>query len=150
MKVTECMSRDVSYVSPDQPIHEAARMMLDSDTGALPVGSEDRVEGMITDRDITVRVVAEQRSFDTQVRDIMTNDVVAAFEDQDVDDVALMMSDLQVRRLPVLSRDQRLVGIVSLADLARSEDASTAEAALSGIAEPGGSHNQGAGVSASS
>jgi CBS domain-containing protein len=144
------MSRDVSYVSPDQPIHEAARMMLDSDTGALPVGSEDRVEGMITDRDITVRVVAEQRSFDTQVRDIMTNDVVAAFEDQDVDDVALMMSDLQVRRLPVLSRDQRLVGIVSLADLARSEDASTAEAALSGIAEPGGSHNQGAGVSASS
>jgi CBS domain-containing protein len=144
VKVTECMSRDVSYVSPDQTIQEAARMMLDSDTGALPVGSEERVEGMITDRDIAVRAVAEQRSLDTPVREIMSSDVIAAFEDQDVDDVALMMSDLQVRRLPVVSREQRLVGIVSLADLARSDDASTAEAALSGISEPGGDHNQSA------
>ena len=141
MKIADCMSRDVSVVTPDQPIFEAAKMMLEIDAGALPVVVDDKVEGMITDRDIAVRAVAEQMGPDTAVRTIMSGELVAAYEDEDADDVALRMSDLQIRRMPVLSRDQALLGMISLADLARSDDGSTAEEALSGISEPGGDHS---------
>jgi CBS domain-containing protein len=143
MKVSEIMSSDVQVISAEQPIQEAARLMMDADTGALPVGDGERLIGMVTDRDIAVRAVAEGRGPETPVRDVMSERPLFAWDDQDVDEVALQMSDAQVRRMPVLSREgERLVGIVSLGDLARSDRDDAAQAALEGISEPGGEHNQ--------
>jgi CBS domain-containing protein len=143
MKVSEIMSSDVQVISAEQPIQEAARLMMDADTGALPVGDGERLIGMVTDRDIAVRAVAEGRGPETPVRDVMSERPLFAWDDQDVDEVALQMSDAQVRRMPVLSREgERLVGIVSLGDIARSDRDDAAQAALEGISEPGGEHNQ--------
>ncbi len=143
MKISEIMSSDVQTIAPDQPIQQAARVMLDQDTGAIPVGEGERLIGMVTDRDITVRAVAEGRGPDTPVREVMSERLLFAWDDQDVEDVALQMSDAQVRRMPVLSRQgERLVGIVSIGDLATQGDSDAAEAALSGVSEPGGEHNQ--------
>jgi CBS domain-containing protein len=143
MKVSEIMSSDVQVIAADQPIQQAARLMIDSDTGFLPVGDGERLIGMVTDRDITVRAIAEGRGPDTPVRDVMSDRPLFAWDDQDIEDVAIQMSDAQVRRMPVLSRDgERLVGVVSLGDISRRGDSDTAEAALSGVSEPGGEHNQ--------
>ena len=143
MKISEIMSSDVQTITPDQPIQQAARLMLDADTGALPVGEGDRLIGMVTDRDITVRAVAEGRGPDTPVREVMSEKLLFAWDDQEVEDVAMQMSDAQVRRMPILSREgERLVGIVSIGDLATQGESDTAEAALSGVSEPGGEHNQ--------
>jgi CBS domain-containing protein len=137
------MSSDVEVVTPEQSIREAAQFMLRADAGAMPVGEGDRLIGMVTDRDITVRGVAEGLSPDASVRDVMTEDLVYCYDDDDVENVAMQMSDAQVRRLPVLSRDgDRLVGIVSLGDISRSEQAEAAQVALDGITDPGGEHNQ--------
>ena len=100
MKVSEAMTRDVRVANPDQSIREAAQMMLDLDAGALPVGAEDRLIGMITDRDIAIRGVARGRTPDTPVRDVMTADVKYCFEDEEIENVARNMADIQVRRLP--------------------------------------------------
>ena len=119
MKVGELMTPDVEIVAPDDTLHTAARMMADLDTGALPVGENDRLVGMITDRDITIRAVAEGRDPDkAKVRDAMSEQIRFCFEDEDTQEVGRKMSDWAVRRLPVLNRDKRLVGIVSLGDLA--------------------------------
>lgn len=143
MKISEVMTPNPEVVTPEQPIQEAARRMLDADTGALPVGDGERLIGMVTDRDITVRAVAEGRGPDTPIREVMSEKLLFAWDDQDVDEVAIQMSDAQVRRFPVLSREgERLVGIVSLGDLAQSSDSDAAEVALSGVSEPGGEHNQ--------
>jgi CBS domain-containing protein len=143
MKIAECMTQDVEIVSPDQPIREAAQFMLRADAGIMPVSEGDRLVGMVTDRDIAVRAVAEGRGPDTPVRDIMSGDVLFCFEDDEVEAVAMKMSDAQVRRMPVLSReDDRLVGIVSLGDISRSEQGEAAAVALDGITDPGGEHNQ--------
>jgi len=137
------MTADVELVTPEQPISEAAQFMLRADTGVLPVGEGDRLIGMVTDRDITVRAVAQGRGPDTPVRDVMTEDLVYCFEDDDVEEVALKMSDNQVRRMPVLSREgENLVGIVSLGDISRSDQSEAAAVALDGITDPGGEHNQ--------
>ena len=143
MKIAECMSRDVQIVQPDQPIREAAQFMLRSDSGSMPVCDGDRLIGMLTDRDIAVRAVAEGRGPDTPVREAMTDHIDYCFEDDDIEQVAIRMSDAQVRRFPVLSRDDnRLVGIVSLGDLSRSEQGEAAQVALDGVTDPGGQHNQ--------
>ena len=143
MKVAECMSSDVQIVTPDQPIQEAARFMLSADAGAMPVTEGDRLVGMVTDRDIAVRAVAEGLGPDTPVRDVMSGDILYCFEDDDIADVAIKMSDSQVRRMPVLSRQsEQIVGIVSLGDLSRSEQSDAAGVALDGITDPGGEHNQ--------
>lgn len=143
MKVAECMTTDVEVVTPEQPIQQAAQFMLRADAGALPVGDGERLIGMVTDRDITVRAVAEGRGPDTPVRDVMTEDLVYVYDDDDIENAATVMSDRQVRRLPVLSREgERLVGIVSLGDISRSNDAESASVALDGITDPGGEHNQ--------
>ena len=119
MKVSELMTPNVEIVAPDDTLHTAARMMADLDTGALPVGENDRLVGMITDRDITIRAVAEGRDPDkAKVRDAMSEQIRFCFEDEDTQEVSRKMSDWAVRRLPVLNRDKRLVGIVSLGDLA--------------------------------
>lgn len=143
MKIAECMSRDVQIVQPDQPIREAAQFMLRSDAGSMPVCDGDRLVGMLTDRDIAVRAVAEGRGPDSPVREAMTDHVDFCFDDDEIEEVAMRMSDSQVRRFPVISRqDNKLVGIVSLGDLSRSEQGEAAQVALDGITDPGGQHNQ--------
>ncbi|MBV9017896.1 MAG: CBS domain-containing protein [Alphaproteobacteria bacterium] len=118
MKIAELMTPDVEVIGPDDTLHTAAKMMADLDAGILPVGENDRLVGMITDRDITVRAVAEGRDPEkTTVRDAMSDQVRYCFDDEDPQQVAQKMGALQVRRLPVLNRDKRLVGIVSLGDL---------------------------------
>ena len=142
MKVKDVMSHDVEVVNPDESIRDAASAMERIDAGILPVGENDRLVGMITDRDIAVRAVGKGHGPDAKVRDIMTKDVKYCFEDDDVDEVCANMSDIQVRRLPVLNGEKRLVGIISLGDIARREDPENAGNALSGIAQPGGQHTQ--------
>lgn len=143
MKIAEVMTPNPEVVSSEQPIQEAARRMLDSDTGALPVADGERLIGMVTDRDIAVRAVAEGRGPETPVRDVMSEKLLFAWDDQDVDEVAMQMSDAQVRRMPILSREgETLVGMVSIADLVQSNQGEAAGVAVAGVTEPGGEHNQ--------
>ena len=142
MKVSDAMSRDVPLASPTQSIRNAAKIMAKIDAGALPVGENDRLIGFITDRDITIRAVAEGKTSTTKVRDIMSEEVLYCFEDQDLEEVAQNMREMKVRRLPVINREKRLVGIISLGDLARNEDPGTTGQTISSICEPGGEHSQ--------
>ncbi len=141
-KISEVMSREVQTVTPESTAQEAAGFMLQADAGAIPVTEGERVIGMITDRDIAVRGVAEGRGPDTPVRELMTDGVVTAREDDDIEDVAIRMSDEQVRRMPIVDQNERLVGIVSLADVSRSDLGEAASVALGGVTDPGGQHNQ--------
>jgi CBS domain-containing protein len=136
------MSRDVQVASPKQSIRDAARIMAKIDAGVLPVGDNDRLVGVITDRDIAIRAVAEGKAPTTKVGDVMSHEVLYCFEDQDLEDIAQNMAEMKVRRMPVVNRDKRLVGIISLGDLARREDASTTGHTVSEISEPGGEHSQ--------
>jgi CBS domain-containing protein len=142
MQVSQAMSPDVRIASPNQSIRDAARLMAHIDAGALPVGENDQLVGMITDRDIAVRAVGAGKGPDTPVREIMSKEVKYCFEDDDLDEVAQNMADIKVRRLPVLDRNKRLVGILSLGDIALAEGAGSAGSALCGISEPGGEHSQ--------
>lgn len=142
MKVSEVMTNDVRTVTPDQSVREAASFMLRADAGSIPVCEGDKVIGMITDRDIAVRGIAEGRGPDTLVRDLMTDHIICAHADDNVDEIAQRMSKEQVRRLPVLDTEQRLVGIVSLGDLARETRGESAHEALEGVSQPGGSTAQ--------
>jgi CBS domain-containing protein len=142
MKVRECMSRQVMVANPRQAIAEAARMMSECDAGILPVGEDDRLVGMVTDRDIVVRAVAKGLPSSTPVRDVMSDDqVLYCFEDDDVAEVAENLAEQQVRRLPVLNREKRLVGIISLGDIAQATE-KKAGVAVAGITRPGGKHDQ--------
>lgn len=123
MKISEIMTRNVKTTSPDQSIRDCAALMAQIDSGALLVNDKDRLIGMITDRDIAIRAVAEGLDHETPVRKIMTPSICYCFEDEDVQHVAENMADIQVRRLPVLNREKRLVGIVSLSNLSRSDKA---------------------------
>src|SRR5215471_10683460 len=119
MQVRNVMTKGAECVRPSNSLQEAAQKMKNQDVGALPVCGNDRLVGLITDRDIAVRAVAEgcdPRT--TTVKDVMTPDVLYCSEDQDVQEAAQLMCEHQVRRLVVLNRDKRLVGIVSLGDLA--------------------------------
>jgi CBS domain-containing protein len=136
MKILEIMTRNPELIDPDSSIRDAAKRMRDENIGALPVGENDRLIGMVTDRDIAVRGVAEDRTpATTTVRDVMSQKIFYCFEDDDVEDAARCMADNQVRRLPILNRDKRLTGIVALADIAQSgEECETI--ALEGVSEP--------------
>jgi CBS domain-containing protein len=142
MKVSEVMTRDVQTVRPDQTAREAASFMLRADAGSIPVTDGGRLVGMITDRDIAVRGVAEGHGPDTRVSELMTNDIVSVRESDDTDDVAVRMSEAQVRRLPVIDDQERLCGIVSLGDLTQQGEDDAAEQALEGVTQPGGQHQQ--------
>lgn len=133
MKVSEIMTRQTHLARPDETLREVARTMSEQDIGALPVGETDRLVGMITDRDIAIRAVAEGKNPDTKVRDIMTEQVRYCFEDEDLEQVAETMADLQMRRLPVVDREKRLVGIISLGDIATGKRPVYAEEALRGV-----------------
>jgi CBS domain-containing protein len=142
MRVADCMTRDVRIANPDETIRQAAQTMASIDAGVLPVSENDRLVGMITDRDIAVRGVADGKGPDAKIRDVMSAEVSYCFEDEDVDDVLRNMGDIKVRRMPVLNRDKRLVGIVSLSDMATGGEKPRAGEALHQIAEPGGPHSQ--------
>jgi CBS domain-containing protein len=144
MKVAEVMTRQVELAKPDDTIQQAAQKMARLDVGVLPVAEGDRLVGMITDRDIAIRAVGEGKGPNTRVSEIMTREVKYCYEDEDVEEVARNMAQLQVRRLPVVTRDKRLVGIVSLADIARKHQPAGAGEALQGIAQKGGQHSQSA------
>ena len=136
-QLKDLMSRDVKVIGPEMTIREAARAMHDGGFGMLPVSENDRMIGAISDRDIAIRAVAEGKGPDTKVRDVMSEGISWAYEDDTVDKAAKIMSERQVRRLPVVNRDKRLVGIVSLGDFAvESGDIKPAAAALAKISEP--------------
>jgi CBS domain-containing protein len=142
MKISEVMTTDVETIGADQTAREAASFMLRADAGSIPVCEGDKVVGMITDRDIAVRGVAEGRGPDTPVSELMSDGIICARDDEDVDTVARRMSEEQIRRLPVLDADDKLCGIVSLGDLARETRGEAAEQALEGVSAPGGQHQQ--------
>lgn len=129
MNITQVMTTDVWVGSPDDTLQKAAQMMSDYDFGILPIVENNQLVGMLSDRDITIRAVAKGFSpNEHNVREIMTHDVQRINQDESVEDAAQMMSDLQVRRLPVVDSDEQLVGIVSLGDLAISDDKAAGEA----------------------
>lgn len=135
MIISEVMTRDVRIVSPDDTLESAARLMGEQDFGSLPVAENDRLVGMVTDRDIAIRAVARGLlPRESTVREIMSAEIKYVYDDESVRDVANVMGDLQVRRLPVLNRGKRLVGIVSLGDLALTKPTSAGDA-LQAIAE---------------
>jgi CBS domain-containing protein len=143
MRVSEVMTRGVRVANPDQTIGEAARLMAEIDAGSLPVGEDERLVGMITDRDIAVRAVAREMPASTKVREIMSEEVLYCFEDEEVAEVAANMSDVKVRRLPVVDRDKRLVGIVSLGDVSKSDNAAAAGQTVAEISTPGAHSRRG-------
>jgi CBS domain-containing protein len=142
MKVSKIMSRDVTLLNPDQTICVAASLMAEIDAGALPVGENDRLVGMVTDRDIVIRAVAQGKSADTKVANVMSKEVLYCFDTDEIDEVARNMGKARVRRLPVVNRDKRLVGIVSLGDLARNDDATNIGQTMTRVSTPGGKHDQ--------
>lgn len=142
MQVNEIMTRDVECARPDTTLQQAALKMQSLNVGSLPVCENDQVIGMITDRDITIRATAEGRDpKDMRVREVMTENVVFCFEDQQVGQAAEIMREHQIRRLPVLNHNRKLVGIVSLGDIV----VETGNDPLSGhtlerISEPAGTY----------
>jgi CBS domain-containing protein len=144
MKVSECMTRDIQTAEADQPIQSAAQSMLKADAGSIPVCDGGRVIGMITDRDLAVRALAQGYGPETPVRKVMSTDIVCCSEDDAVENAARKMSDSKVRRIPVLGRDgMKLVGILSLGDITKG-DAGLAERALHDVTERSALHNQSA------
>ena len=140
MRVSEPMTREVRVATPGQSIRDVAKIMDEINAGSLPVGENDRLVGMITDRDIAIRAVAQGKGPDTPVREVMSSEkVLYCYEDDEVGSVAKNMSDEQVRRLPVVNREKRLVGIISFGDVAQNETRVVGRAAK-GVTKPGGSH----------
>ena len=139
MIVKDAMTTDVELASPTHTIRQAALLMGKNYCGALPVADKDSLVGMITDRDIAVRGIAKGKGPDTSVRDVMTDHVDYCFEDQELEEVTKNMADIKVRRLPVLNREKRLVGIISLGDIAQA-GGKKIDKALGEISKPGGEH----------
>ena len=143
MQVKDAMTKDGELASPNQTIRQAALLMGKTDCGALPVADKDSLVGMITDRDIVVRAIAAGKGPKTKVGEIMSAEVLYCFEDQTLGEVAANLGDVKVRRLPVMNREKRLVGILSLGDMARKANGiDPAGDALKGISQPGGEHSQ--------
>jgi len=142
-RVADVMQRHVQIASPEDSVQQAARLMRESDVGVLPVGEGDRLIGMVTDRDVAVRVAAEGRDpARTKVREVMSEDVRYVFEDEEVEHVAENMAQQQVRRLPVMNRQKRLVGVISLGDIAKGQRPHLAGQALRGVAREQGQLTQ--------
>jgi CBS domain-containing protein len=142
MKIADVMSRDVQTASPDDTIQSVAQKMASLDVGALPVCDGRRIQGMVTDRDIAVRGVAQGLDNNAPVSRIMTGDLEYVMATDDLDRAADKMADHQVRRLPVVDENKDLVGIISLGDLAQEHRAKIVGRTLEEISEPGGRGNQ--------
>lgn len=141
MNVSECMNTNVQICNPQTSLREAAQLMKKIDAGILPVGQDDRLVGMISDRDIAIRAVAAGLEPDAPIQEAMTQDICYCYEDEDINQVAANMGEMKVRRMPVLNRDKRLVGIISLGDLSKADGAKVG-APLGAITTPGGLHAQ--------
>ena len=136
MKVCDAMTSEVQLCTPEDTLKDAAEAMMALDVGLLPVTDNDRLVGMISDRDIATRGIAMGLGPDTLVRDVMTQNVKYCFEDQDVEEVSQSMGADQIRRLPVLNREKRLVGIIALGDIARANSGPATAHALQQISQP--------------
>ena len=137
LMLKQIMSTEVEVLNPEATLQQAAERMRRHDIGMLPVCDGTRILGMLTDRDITIRAIAEGSDpKTTRASDVMTSDVCYCYEDDDVKMVAKTMSERQIRRMPVVDREKNLVGIVALADIARHSDERTAGDALEGISQP--------------
>lgn len=136
MKISEVMTTGVRTVKSTDTIKYAARLMESIDSGAILIEDQDRLIGMVTDRDIALRGVAKDLASDTPVSEIMSGDIRYCFEDEEVDYVAQNMADIQLRRLPVLSREKRLVGVVSLGNIASARSQNASATVLEGVAQP--------------
>ncbi len=134
--VNEVMTSDVYLVTPDQTIAEAALVMRDQDVGSVAVHEGDQLVGMLTDRDLAVRAVAAGLGSDAPVREVMTSGIKYCFEDQDIEEVAANMADLEIRRLPVVNRDKRLVGMLALSNVAFADEPGCTTAMLTAVASP--------------
>ena len=135
MKIHEIMSREVRTITPDTTLQEAALLMRQADIGALIVNDADRMIGVLTDRDLVIRAMAEGTSIDTPIREVMSDEVLYCYDDEEVDHIAENMAQNQKRRLPVVNRDKRLVGIVSLANLASCNKDKISATVLRGVAD---------------
>jgi CBS domain-containing protein len=136
-ELKDVMNQDVQVVSPEDTIKEAAQQMLEGDFGMMPVVEDGRMIGAISDRDIAIRAVAHGKDSSTKVRAVMSEGIVWASEGHSVDDAAKLMGKHQIRRLPIVTLDNKLVGIVALGDLAvESSEIESAGEALSEISRP--------------
>ena len=142
MKVSAVMTKTPRIVHPDDTLQSAASMMCELDIGFLPVGEGDRLLGVVTDRDIAVRAVAAGREPRSRIGDFMTQEVLYCFDDEEIETVMRNMAQVKVRRLAVVNRQKRLVGILSLADAALEHKPASVGGALAGIAQRGGAHSQ--------
>ena len=140
MRISEVMTREVATVRANQTAQEAAKFMLQGDAGSIPVTDGDRLIGMITDRDIAVRGVAQGLGPDTLVSELMSSGLICARADDDTEEVATRMGEAQVRRLPVIDEAENLIGIVSIGDLSRETDGEEAHMALDGVSKPSPQH----------
>jgi CBS domain-containing protein len=142
MRIAEIMTQDPEVITSNFVLKDAALMMRELDVGMLPIGKDDRLVGMLTDRDITIRATAEGRDpTKTQVHEVMTQEVVYCFEDQDVSEAAKLMQERQIRRLPILDREKRLIGIVSLGDVAvHSGEKNVVAETIKEVSEPAAPH----------
>jgi CBS domain-containing protein len=134
--VSDVMTEDVYLVTPEQTIAEAALLMREKDVGSVAVQKNDKLVGMLTDRDLAIRAVADGLDSGTAVREVMTDGIKYCFDDQDVDEVASNMAELELRRLPVVNRDKRLVGFVALSNVAFAGEPGSADALLKAVASP--------------
>lgn len=135
MKISEVMTTSVRTAKPSNTIQDAARLMASIDSGAILIEDQERLIGMVTDRDIAVRGVAKGLALDAPVSEIMSGDIRYCFEDEEVDHVAQNMADIQLRRLPVLNREKRLVGVVSLGNIASARSQNASATVLRGVAQ---------------
>ena len=122
MKVSDVMSSVFTIVPPETTLHAAAQMMRDGDFGYIAVGEGDQLQGVLTDRDLVIRALADGKALDTSIRDVLTKDVVTCRNDDDIKTAADLMRQRQVRRLAVLDRSERFVGVISVGDIARVTD----------------------------
>ena len=141
MKLSEIMSRDVEVLQPDDSLQSAAKRMRDRNIGFLPVCDGEELIGVISDRDITIRALADGMDPSIMLgRDLMTTPAIYCFDDQDASEAAKIMEENQIRRLVVLSREEKkLVGVISLGDLARNETNKLSGEVLQKVSEPDGS-----------
>ena len=134
--ISDVMTEDVYLVTPEQTIAEAALLMREKDVGSVAVHADDKLVGMLTDRDLAIRAVADGLDSGTRVRDVMTEGIKYCFDDEEVDEVASNMAELEIRRLPVVNRNKRLVGFVSLSNVADAGETDSTRVLLRSVARP--------------